>query len=218
MEFKPFFITSLDPAPKFDIWERKENAPQPNQPRVRRQNLSKVVRQVKKIFKRKKINKPAIAHNDLHVETPTNKTPNNKVKMSTAVATLFAAIFLSGILSLVFGNSSFIADKRFAYIELKALSPALSAVPGAKVIVNGEELGTTDSFGEWRRFIRVGLGTQLAIEITKNSVHPALTAQKNIIIPKKVDENEELEINTSIQLISVKEKIAQNNQKPNKTL
>lgn len=52
-------------------------------------------------------------------------------------------------------------------VELRALEEHGHPVAAAKVTINNKSMGVTDSFGEWRRYMRLKTGEQLTIELAK---------------------------------------------------
>jgi hypothetical protein len=55
-----------------------------------------------------------------------------------------------------------------AYFEIKAIDVDGRPVAGANVVHNNEQVGSTDSFGEWRRFLRVAPGQTYRVELKKH--------------------------------------------------
>lgn len=91
-------------------------------------------------------------------------------------------------------------DTPFVYFEIKAIDPDGHPVAGAVVREGTRQLGVTDSFGEWRRFMRVKLGTTMTFEIGKKAGAGALTAVKNIAVPTRLPGSGDLELTGSVQL------------------
>jgi len=97
-------------------------------------------------------------------------------------------------------ESSGSIDLPYAYFEIKAISPDGRLVAGAVVKQGAEQLGVTDSFGEWRRFMRVKLGSTVALTITKHVAAKHLVAVKNIAVPPALPTTGDLELIGSVQL------------------
>jgi len=88
----------------------------------------------------------------------------------------------------------------FVFVELRALDPDGHPVAGARVRFGKVDQGLTDSFGEWRRFLRLELGRQLSVSIAKNTSQGVLHAVKNITVPPTQPRQGELELKASIDL------------------
>ena len=135
------------------------------------------------------------------IDTFKNKSNSPKqLSILSALGVFMAVVCLLSLVLTVLDQSSLISEKRFAYIEFKIMSPSGNVSPGAEVIINGEKMGVSDSFGEWRRFVRVGLGNELKVEIAKENTFPPLKAQKIMSIPSELNSHEELEIKSTIKL------------------
>jgi hypothetical protein len=89
----------------------------------------------------------------------------------------------------------------FAYFEMRAIGPEGRPVAGAMVKQGEATLGLTDSFGEWRRYMRVKLGSTLVLNIHKKQPHGLLRATKNIAVPATLPKSGDLEIKTQIGLL-----------------
>lgn len=55
----------------------------------------------------------------------------------------------------------------YMLVEVRALEEHGHPVAAAKVSINNKSMGVTDSFGEWRRYMRLKSGEQLSIELNK---------------------------------------------------
>lgn len=88
----------------------------------------------------------------------------------------------------------------FAYFEVRALDTNGRPIAGAVVKNGGKRVGTTDSFGEWRRYMRVPLGSTVPVTIAKKTPHQLLFATKNFAVPPAKPEKSEIELRGSVQL------------------
>lgn len=88
----------------------------------------------------------------------------------------------------------------FAYWEIRAIGPEGRPVAGAVVKQGETVLGHTDSFGEWRRYMRVRLGTTLPLSVFKKHGAGNLYATKNVAIPAFLPKTGELELKAQIGL------------------
>lgn len=87
-----------------------------------------------------------------------------------------------------------------AYFEIKAIDNDGRSVAGATVLHNDEQVGVTDSFGEWRRFLRVAPGETYRIQLKKSTPSGDLVAVKNLAVPTKIPENGDLELTGSVKM------------------
>ena len=135
---------------------------------------------------------------------PEKKSPTGfDLAMKVLVACLTGVLLLGGSYSLYQYSGGFGAggdrDRPFAYFEIKAIDAVGHPVVGA--MVEGEEkYGVTDSFGEWRRFMRVPLGSTFRIKITKKTRDGLLIADKNIAIPPELPRSGDLEIKQTVSV------------------
>ena len=88
----------------------------------------------------------------------------------------------------------------FVFVELRAVDPNGHPVAGAKVRLGSADQGTTDSFGEWRRFLRLELGSRLQVSVAKQTVQGQLFATKNVTVPATPPKEGEAEVKASIQM------------------
>jgi hypothetical protein len=66
---------------------------------------------------------------------------------------------------------------------------------------SGKRVGTTDSFGEWRRYMQVPLGSTIPISLTKKTPNQLLFVSKNFAVPPVKQEKNEIELRSSVQLM-----------------
>jgi hypothetical protein len=89
----------------------------------------------------------------------------------------------------------------YAYFEVKVIDPEGRPVAGAVVREGDKSLGVTDSFGEWRRFMRVDLGGTVSLTVAKKIGAVSLTAVKNLAVPGALPGGGDLEIAGTVQLL-----------------
>ena len=87
-----------------------------------------------------------------------------------------------------------------AYFEIKAIDVDGRPVAGATVVHNDEQVGSTDSFGEWRRFLRVAPGQTYRVQLSKSTPSGELVAVKNLAVPANVPENTDVELTGSVKM------------------
>jgi hypothetical protein len=88
----------------------------------------------------------------------------------------------------------------YAYFEVRALDPSGRPIAGALVKNGGKKVGTTDSFGEWRRYMKVPLGATVPVTIAKKTQDNLLFATKNFAVPPEKPEKSDIELRGSVQL------------------
>ena len=89
----------------------------------------------------------------------------------------------------------------FAYVEMRAIGPQGRPVAGAAVKRGDTLLGYTDSFGEWRQYMKVRPGQTMVVSFSKESAEGFFQATKNIAVPLSVPESGEFEIRAQIGLL-----------------
>ncbi len=89
----------------------------------------------------------------------------------------------------------------YAYFEVRALDENGRPIAGAVVKNAGKRVGTTDSFGEWRRYMQVPLGSTVPISLTKKTPNQLLFVSKNFAVPPMKQEKNEIELRSSVQLM-----------------
>ncbi len=87
-----------------------------------------------------------------------------------------------------------------AYFEIKAIDVDGRPVAGATVLHNDELVGSTDSFGEWRRFLRVVPGQTYRVQLNKSTPSGELVAVKNLAVPANIPENTDVELTGSVKM------------------
>ncbi len=114
--------------------------------------------------------------------------PTNRIKW------LFALVLAVGLMGSIYRLLVSLAvqeELTTSQFELKAIDSNGYPVAGALVSIDGKELGTTDTFGEWRSYLKVNLSQTHFIRLEKNlSNRVSLLATKNVLVkrdsPKKL--------------------------------
>lgn len=91
-------------------------------------------------------------------------------------------------------------DSVHAYFEIKAIDADGRPVAGANVVRGDEQVGVTDSFGEWRRFMRVVPGESFKVSLSKSTPEGDLVAVKNLAVPVRLPESGDLEVTGSVKM------------------
>lgn len=89
----------------------------------------------------------------------------------------------------------------YAYFEVRALDSNGRPIAGASVKNAGKQVGTTDSFGEWRRYMQVPLGGVVPLTLVKKTSQHQLLVTKNFAVPPIKPERSEIELRSSVQLL-----------------
>lgn len=89
----------------------------------------------------------------------------------------------------------------YAYFEVRALDSNGRPIAGASVKNAGKQVGTTDSFGEWRRYMQVPLGGVVPLTLVKKTSQHQLFVTKNFAVPPTKPERSEIELRSSVQLL-----------------
>jgi len=134
------------------------------------------------------------------VDTPQPSPRRTRGEMLRAITV--GLVFATAVATVVFWQmqqrGSERTDDPFAYFEIKAIGADGRPVTGASVRSGSEELGVTDSFGEWRRFMRAHLGGTMVLTLTKKTENGTLKALKNLAIPLRLPANGELELKSRV--------------------
>lgn len=122
--------------------------------------------------------------------------------------------FLAGVLGLsilVLGGGIYTfsswyfgqSDRDYVYFELKVVDQEGHPISGAELSHHQQQIGVTDSFGEWRRFLRVDLGQAYSLKVSKNYRGEDLAVIKNFAIPVRASLDEKaVEVSGRILLAS----------------
>ena len=122
---------------------------------------------------------------------------------------IWSSIFGGILLAIVVAGAAFYAVTRasrstiespYAYFEIRVIGPDGRPAVGASVRDGKKYLGVTDSFGEWRRFMRVRLGSSVLLQFEKKAVNGIYLGSKSLAIPMLPPKKGDLEIKGSIQL------------------
>ena len=92
------------------------------------------------------------------------------------------------------------AKSVYAYFELRTLGPTSRPVPGARVYHKKNQVGVTDSYGEWRRFMKVRVGSKVTFHVRKKQGGQLLYGKKIFQLPRDIAVGREPELSGSIQL------------------
>lgn len=138
-------------------------------------------------------------------------TPESRPKARKS-AGFWSSVLIGVLMAVIVAGGAFYAltrEKRsdnetpFAYFEVRVIGPEGRPVAGAVIREGRKYLGVTDSFGEWRRFMRVRLGSSVLLDVRKELGAGALLATKSLAIPLSHAKSGDLEIKGSVQLESV---------------
>ncbi len=121
------------------------------------------------------------------------------------IAVLFAGYFLQSKISRLLAHE--IKTHSRILFEIKVIDEAGRPVQGASVEKDGQKVGTTDSFGEWRRYLQTQSGSILQLKISKQVGNQLWKVAKKYNVPEvrknlfAVDDQElrNFEIKTSLK-------------------
>lgn len=88
----------------------------------------------------------------------------------------------------------------YVLFDLKAIDELGHPVAGAEVKVQGKISGITDSFGEWRRFMRSELGSRVQVEVEKQYEKRKIAVSRELQIPAEAPETGEVELTQTLQM------------------
>jgi hypothetical protein len=88
-------------------------------------------------------------------------------------------------------------------VELRAIEETGHPVTAAKVSINHKAMGVTDSFGEWRRYLRLHPGDQLSVELLKSG-QPSYRGARLLRVPKNRTGDQDFEVKASIEMVTPK--------------
>jgi hypothetical protein len=91
----------------------------------------------------------------------------------------------------------------FVLVEVRAIEETGHPVTAAKVSINNKSMGVTDSFGEWRRYLRLHPGEQLNVELYKAG-EPSYRGTRLLKVPKARGGEHDLEVKASIEMVTPK--------------
>lgn len=113
---------------------------------------------------------------------------------------VLATLLLLGGAGYFFFENSFQKEEKKPYVffEIKAIDVDGHPIAGASVKNNQVDLGMTDSFGEWRRFLEVSLGSKMDFLMEKENL--GIEGRKSFLIPKTISDKGDLELTATIQL------------------
>ena len=90
--------------------------------------------------------------------------------------------------------------KPFVLVEFRAISDSGHPVAGAHVYLEKKKFGVTDSFGEWRRYLRLRPGRELNVKISKGSSDSPYIATKEVQVPQFDKGGTDLELKMTLEL------------------
>lgn len=88
----------------------------------------------------------------------------------------------------------------FVLVELRAVTPKGNPLAGAKVEFGDQQMGVTDSFGEWRRYLRLAPGTRVRVRMTKEHQGHTFLAENVLQVPRPGRDGREPELKSSLAL------------------
>ncbi|WP_132317241.1 hypothetical protein [Pseudobacteriovorax antillogorgiicola] len=130
--------------------------------------------------------------------------PNLKIYL---LALSFIGTVITGFGFLGFVNKPS-PKKPFVLVEVRAISESGNPIAGADVFLEDKKFGVTDSFGEWRRYLRFRVGKQLDIRIRKQMENGIIQAYKQVQVPVPKGPEDETEFKMTLELKSENQQAA----------
>ncbi len=115
---------------------------------------------------------------------------------------LFMLTFLAGFALLGYLRRPHM-QAPFVLVELRAIEESGHPVTAAKVSINSKPMGVTDSFGEWRRYLRLQPGEQLDVNLVKTG-NSLSRGSKLLRVPMTRASDHDFEVKTTIEMLSPK--------------
>lgn len=148
-----------------------------------------------------------LSHSEKNSKTAIEKSIRHGFFAKRATGQYVAILVLAGVAGFTTSKTkvwSYLGSPElvYAYFEVRALDPNGRPIAGAIVKNAGKRVGTTDSFGEWRRYMRVPLGATVPVTLAKKSANEVLYATKNFAVPPEKPEKSEIELRSSVQLLA----------------
>lgn len=88
----------------------------------------------------------------------------------------------------------------YSLLAIRAVNVSGNSLGGAKVFINEKEIGLTDSFGEWRKYLRLEESAQHKVRVEKMLGKKKYSAEKKFEI--KFTEDQVAEVTVSLELKS----------------
>ncbi len=111
---------------------------------------------------------------------------------------LLSAVIASGILREFANPAGLLTAKRYAFVQVRAIDENGAAIQGAQVLIDKKPNGYTDSFGYWQRYMRVQLGGDLNVTLSKQYPTHTIVGERSVKVDRNQNENKELELKTSV--------------------
>lgn len=92
------------------------------------------------------------------------------------------------------------AASRVILFEVKVLTPDRHPAAGTAIHLRDRHIGTTDTFGEWRRYIKVNPSQKLTLRFLKKTDQARLSSVYNFQIPASLDQNSPWKYRQTISL------------------
>jgi hypothetical protein len=123
-------------------------------------------------------------------------------KQPLLLGLLFMFTFLAGFAALGYLRRPHM-QAPFVLVEIRAIEEAGHPVTAAKVSINNKAMGVTDSFGEWRRYLRLHPGEQLSVELVKSG-EPSYRGARLLKVPENRSSDHDFEVKSSIEMVTPK--------------
>lgn len=138
---------------------------------------------------------PVASQQSLYRRPPPKRSPSTKI---WAVIGFFLLVAVGGWG--VFKLQEREAKPPFVLVELRAVSPKGNPLAGAQVQLGEHKMGVTDSFGEWRRYLRLRPGAKIRVRMTKVYQGYSFAAETILEVPSTRSDGKEAELKSTLAL------------------
>jgi hypothetical protein len=139
---------------------------------------------------------PPSHHHRVRPPAPQGRRARSAPRGNSFWAIIFFATII-GVFGLIAYLRRDVGQIPYVLLEIRALEESGHPVTAADVLVNNKKMGVTDSFGEWRRYLQLGAGEEIEIDLKKKD---QLIGSKSVAIPKRQGERQDVELQVAIAM------------------
>jgi len=138
---------------------------------------------------------PAVSSQQLYKKSLPRRPVSTKI---WAIVGFFSLIAIGAWVFFAFHQRE--VKHPFVFVELRAVTPKGNPLAGAQVQLGEQKMGVTDSFGEWRRYLRLRPGSKIRVRMTKAYQGYNFEAENTLKVPLHKPDGREVELKTSLSL------------------